>query len=53
MTSKNKGLDKTLEHLRAVAVDTNAVWAERLGIPVCFYHLRQTIWDGITACRLC
>ena len=34
MTSKNKGLEKTLEHLRNVAVDTNAVWAERLGIPV-------------------
>jgi ribonucleoside-triphosphate reductase len=34
MTSKNKGLEKTLEHLRNVAVDTNAVWAERLGIPI-------------------
>jgi ribonucleoside-diphosphate reductase alpha chain len=34
MTSKNKGLEKTLEHLRNVAVDTNSVWAERLGIPV-------------------
>src|SRR6056300_1969917 len=34
MTLKNKGLEKTLEHLRNVAVDTNAVWAERLGIPV-------------------
>src|SRR6056300_1237228 len=34
MTSKNKGLEKTLEHLRNVAVDTNAIWAERLGIPV-------------------
>jgi ribonucleoside-triphosphate reductase len=34
MTSKNKGLEKTLEHLRNVAVDTNALWAERLGIPV-------------------
>ena len=34
MTTKNKGLEKTLEHLRNVAVDTNAVWAERLGIPV-------------------
>jgi ribonucleoside-diphosphate reductase alpha chain len=33
MTVKNKGLDKTLEHLRAVAVETNAVWSERLGIP--------------------
>src|SRR5210317_2013457 len=34
MTSKNKGLEKTLEHLRNVAVDTNVIWAERLGIPV-------------------
>jgi ribonucleoside-diphosphate reductase alpha chain len=34
MTTKNKGLEKTLEHLRGVAVSTNADWAERLGIPV-------------------
>ena len=34
MTLKNKGLDKTLAHLKQVAVDTNAVWAELLGIPV-------------------
>ena len=34
MTIKNKGLEKTLEHLRSVAVDTNAEWADRLGIPV-------------------
>ena len=33
MTSKNKGLEKTLEHLRSVAVATNNEWAERLGIP--------------------
>ena len=33
MTSKNAGLDKTLEHLRSVAVATNAKWADRLGIP--------------------
>ena len=33
LTSKNKGLEKTLEHLRSVAVATNAEWAERLGIP--------------------
>jgi ribonucleoside-diphosphate reductase alpha chain len=33
LTSKNKGLDKTLEHLRKVAVDVNAMWANRLGIP--------------------
>ena len=33
LTSKNKGLDKTLEHLRSIAVATNAEWAERLGIP--------------------
>ena len=34
MTSKNAGLDKTLEHLKAVAVETNKGWAERLNIPV-------------------
>ena len=34
MTAKNKGLEKTLEHLRKVAVATNAEWANRLGIPV-------------------
>ena len=34
MTSKNAGLDKTLEHLKAVAVETNKEWAERLDIPV-------------------
>jgi ribonucleoside-triphosphate reductase (thioredoxin) len=33
-TTKNKGLDKTLEHLRNVAVATNIEWADRLGIPV-------------------
>ena len=34
MTSKNEGLEKTLEHLRNIAVDTNADWANRLGVPV-------------------
>ena len=34
MTLKNKGLDKTLAHLKKVAVDTNAQWAGILGIPV-------------------
>ena len=34
MTSKNAGLAKTLEHLKNVAISTNAEWAERLGIPV-------------------
>ena len=33
MTNSNKGLDKTLEHLRSIAVATNAEWAELLGIP--------------------
>ena len=33
MTSSNKGLDNTLEHLRSIAVATNAEWAELLGIP--------------------
>jgi ribonucleoside-diphosphate reductase alpha chain len=34
MTAKNKGLDKTLTHLKQVAIDTNKEWAEKLGIPV-------------------
>ena len=34
MTTKNAGLSQTLEHLKNVAVVTNAEWAERLGIPV-------------------
>jgi ribonucleoside-diphosphate reductase alpha chain len=34
LTLKNTGLEKTLEHLRQVAVDTNHEWANRLGIPV-------------------
>ena len=34
MTEKNAGLEKTLQHLKQIAVDTNAEWAERLGIPV-------------------
>jgi ribonucleoside-triphosphate reductase (thioredoxin) len=33
MTSKNVGLDKTLEHLRGIAVRTNSTWANRLDIP--------------------
>ena len=33
MTATNAGLKKTLERLREVAVDTNAEWADRLGIP--------------------
>jgi len=33
MTSSNNGLDRTLEHLRSIAVATNVEWAERLGIP--------------------
>jgi ribonucleoside-diphosphate reductase alpha chain len=34
MTLSNKGLEKTLEHLRGICVSTNAEWADRLGIPV-------------------
>ena len=34
MTLSNKGLERTLEHLRGVAVSTNAEWADRLNIPV-------------------
>ena len=32
-TNANAGLDKTLQHLRNIAIATNAEWAERLGIP--------------------
>jgi len=34
MTTANSGLDKILRHLKDVAINTNAEWAERLGIPV-------------------
>ena len=34
MTSKNQGLEQTLEHLRSVAVNTNAEFAGMLNIPV-------------------
>ena len=34
LTTKNKGLNETLAHLRQVAVDTNAEFANKLGIPV-------------------
>jgi ribonucleoside-triphosphate reductase (thioredoxin) len=33
LTQENKGLGETLEHLRSVAVDTNAQFSQRLGIP--------------------
>ena len=33
MTTKNEGLEKTLEYLKEVAVRTNQHWAEKLGIP--------------------
>ena len=33
LTLSNKKLAETLEHLKQVAVDTNKLWAERLGIP--------------------
>ena len=33
LTTKNKGLDKTLEHLRKISVAVNDSWADRLGIP--------------------
>lgn len=33
LTSANAGLGETLEHLRNVAIATNAEWADRLGIP--------------------
>ena len=34
MTLQNEGLEKTLDHLKSVAVATNAEWAARLDIPV-------------------
>ena len=34
LTSKNAGLEVTLEELKNVTIKTNAEWAERLGIPV-------------------
>jgi ribonucleoside-triphosphate reductase (thioredoxin) len=34
LTSKNVGIEATLEELKNVAIKTNADWAERLGIPV-------------------
>jgi ribonucleoside-triphosphate reductase len=34
MTPDNKGLEKTLEHLRSVAINTNAEFAGMLNIPV-------------------
>jgi ribonucleoside-diphosphate reductase alpha chain len=33
-TTANEGLETTLEHLKQIAVDTNATWAKRLDIPV-------------------
>lgn len=33
MTASNAGLAETLEHLKNVAISTNAEWANRLGIP--------------------
>jgi len=32
MTTQNEGLEKTLEHLRNIAVSTNMEWSKRLGI---------------------
>jgi len=32
MTTANAGLEKTLEHLKSVAVATNKEWAEKLGV---------------------
>jgi ribonucleoside-triphosphate reductase len=34
LTTRNSGLEKTLGHLKDVAINTNIEWAERLGIPV-------------------
>ena len=52
MTQKNKGLNKTLEHLRSVAVSTNAEWAELLGIPAsAAISCVKPSGNGFTACR--
>jgi ribonucleoside-triphosphate reductase len=32
MTTKNQGLESTLDYLRGVAVETNAIWSKKLGI---------------------
>ena len=32
-TAKNKGLSKTLAHLKSIAVETNKEWAEKLSVP--------------------
>ena len=34
LTTKNKGLNETLNHLKSVAIATNSKWASRLDIPV-------------------
>jgi ribonucleoside-triphosphate reductase len=34
MTAKNQGLEKLLEQLKLTAIETNAEWAGKLGIPV-------------------
>jgi len=33
MTTKNKGLEETLDYLKTVAINTNRVWAKKLGVP--------------------
>ena len=33
LTTKNKGLNETLHHLKSVAISTNSLWATSLGIP--------------------
>ena len=39
MTTQNKGLEKTLEHLRNIAVSTNMEWSEYLGIELSLIHI--------------
>tara|TARA_R110001599_G_scaffold75525_5_gene207263 strand:+ start:1238 stop:3163 length:1926 start_codon:yes stop_codon:yes gene_type:complete len=34
MTTKNSGLEKTLDHLKSISITTNAKWAKLLDIPV-------------------
>jgi len=33
LTTNNRSLGETLEHLRQIAIDTNSEWSDRLGIP--------------------
>ena len=34
LTQANSALQKTLEHLRSIAIDTNSEWSAKIGVPV-------------------